>query len=301
MSRLEHLCVQYLEACIGHRNVLAALQNAARLKLDYIKVCVHTLTWHDTEKIDQKKLSAHPSPLLFHGSAIERIIAKPSIIPWNSRKNIRCNKYIRFRELNQTHRRWPVCLQEYCLKYIVKETNWNQIVMSKDFESLDQPLMVQIIRRKELPPVKYFLEPHCENINSKFTAGSFSRLKAIRSTHWVTWFLQLPHWNWRYTNCSLLYHYLLYFSKLAGEGHGSVLEGDWPRVLWHHSDARWNAYSCAQGNCSGWTILNLSFLSWSASHLLTCIFMYYRLCWRRDAVTSRRCSDRSCRRTASST
>ena len=39
MSRLEHLCVQYLEACIGHRNVLAALQNAARLKLDYIKVC----------------------------------------------------------------------------------------------------------------------------------------------------------------------------------------------------------------------------------------------------------------------
>ncbi len=41
MSRLEHLCVQYLEACIGHRNVLAALQNAARLKLDYIKVRIH--------------------------------------------------------------------------------------------------------------------------------------------------------------------------------------------------------------------------------------------------------------------
>ena len=40
--------------------------------------------------------------------------------------------------------------------------------MSKDFESLDQPLMVQIIRRKELPPVKYFLEPHCDNINSKY-------------------------------------------------------------------------------------------------------------------------------------
>ncbi len=38
MTRLEHLCVQYLVACIGHRNVLAALQNAARLKLDYIKV-----------------------------------------------------------------------------------------------------------------------------------------------------------------------------------------------------------------------------------------------------------------------
>ncbi len=38
MIRLEHLCVQYLEGCIGHRNVLVALQNAARLKLDYIKV-----------------------------------------------------------------------------------------------------------------------------------------------------------------------------------------------------------------------------------------------------------------------
>ena len=57
--------------------------------------------------------------------------------------------------------------QEYCLKYIVKESNWNQIVMSKDFESLDQPLMVQIIRRKELPPVKYFLEPHVDDINSE--------------------------------------------------------------------------------------------------------------------------------------
>ena len=36
--RLEHLCVQYLEACIGHRNVLIALQNAAKLKLDFLKV-----------------------------------------------------------------------------------------------------------------------------------------------------------------------------------------------------------------------------------------------------------------------
>ena len=45
--------------------------------------------------------------------------------------------------------------------------------MSKDFESLDQPLMVQIIRRKELPPVKYFLEPHCDNINSKYEAHFF--------------------------------------------------------------------------------------------------------------------------------
>ena len=57
------------------------------------------------------------------------------------------------------------------MKYIVKESNWNQIVMSKDFESLDQPLMVQIIRRKELPPVKYFLEPHVDDINSELFFG----------------------------------------------------------------------------------------------------------------------------------
>ena len=38
MLRLEQLCVQYLEASIGHKNVLIALQNAARLKLDVLKV-----------------------------------------------------------------------------------------------------------------------------------------------------------------------------------------------------------------------------------------------------------------------
>lgn len=38
MTRLEHLCIQYLESCICHRNVLVALQNAAKLKLDFIRV-----------------------------------------------------------------------------------------------------------------------------------------------------------------------------------------------------------------------------------------------------------------------
>ncbi|ELT93946.1 hypothetical protein CAPTEDRAFT_218846 [Capitella teleta] len=86
MSRLEHLCIQYLEAFIGHRNVLSALQNAAKLKLDYLK--------------------------------------------------------------------------EYCLKFIVKDSNYNQIVMSKEFEFLEQPLMVQIIRRKQLPPVRPLSDIH---------------------------------------------------------------------------------------------------------------------------------------------
>ena len=38
MNRLEQLCVQYLESCIGVRNVLVALQNAAKLGLDFVRV-----------------------------------------------------------------------------------------------------------------------------------------------------------------------------------------------------------------------------------------------------------------------
>jgi len=43
-------------------------------------------------------------------------------------------------------------IKEFCLKFIVKETNYNQIVMSKDFEKLEQPLMVEIIRRRQQIP-----------------------------------------------------------------------------------------------------------------------------------------------------
>lgn len=94
MSRLEQLCIQYLEASIGHRNVLGALHNAANLKLDFIK--------------------------------------------------------------------------EYCLKFIVKESNYNKIVMSREFETLEQPLMVEIIRRKQMPPSRSLSEPHPEN-NQDYT------------------------------------------------------------------------------------------------------------------------------------
>ncbi|XP_074641626.1 leucine-zipper-like transcriptional regulator 1 [Tubulanus polymorphus] len=91
MSRLEQLCIQYLQACIGHKNVLVALQNAAQLQLEYLK--------------------------------------------------------------------------DYCLRFIVKESNYSQIVMSKDFETLDQPLMVEIIRRKQLLTVRPLPEPHTDYIS----------------------------------------------------------------------------------------------------------------------------------------
>lgn len=84
MTRLEQLCVQYLNATICLKNVLEALHNAVTLGLDFIK--------------------------------------------------------------------------EFCLRFIVKETNYNQIVMSKEFEDLDRALMVEIIRRKQMPLTKFHFD-----------------------------------------------------------------------------------------------------------------------------------------------
>ncbi|KAH9502451.1 Leucine-zipper-like transcriptional regulator 1 [Bulinus truncatus] len=91
MGRLQHLCVQFLEASIGIKSVLFALQNAARLQLDFLK--------------------------------------------------------------------------GFCLRFIVKEVNFNQIVMSKEFESLDKSLIVEIIRRKQEPHVR-LLDPQPEPLAS---------------------------------------------------------------------------------------------------------------------------------------
>lgn len=42
-------------------------------------------------------------------------------------------------------------LKEFCLKFITKETSYTQVVMSKEFEMLEQPLMVEIVRRRQIP------------------------------------------------------------------------------------------------------------------------------------------------------
>jgi len=49
--------------------------------------------------------------------------------------------------------------QEYCLKFIIKESNYNQIVMSREFETIEQPLMVEIIRRRQMPHRRPLSEP----------------------------------------------------------------------------------------------------------------------------------------------
>ncbi|KAF4516879.1 hypothetical protein B566_EDAN011223 [Ephemera danica] len=52
-------------------------------------------------------------------------------------------------------------IKEFCLKFVVKETNYNQIVMSREFETLDRALMVEVIRRKQAPPACFQAPPVC--------------------------------------------------------------------------------------------------------------------------------------------
>ncbi|XP_015122365.1 leucine-zipper-like transcriptional regulator 1 [Diachasma alloeum] len=47
-------------------------------------------------------------------------------------------------------------IKEFCLSFVVKDSNYNQIVMSQEFETLDQPLMVEIIRRRQMPQARSF-------------------------------------------------------------------------------------------------------------------------------------------------
>lgn len=47
-------------------------------------------------------------------------------------------------------------IKEFCLSFVVKDSNYNQIVMSQEFETLDQQLMVQIIRRRQKPQARNF-------------------------------------------------------------------------------------------------------------------------------------------------
>lgn len=54
-------------------------------------------------------------------------------------------------------------IKEFCLRFIVKDTNYNQIVMSKEFETLDRALMVEVIRRRQLPHIRAPPEWHFEN------------------------------------------------------------------------------------------------------------------------------------------
>ncbi|XP_078083009.1 leucine-zipper-like transcriptional regulator 1 isoform X1 [Mustelus asterias] len=45
-------------------------------------------------------------------------------------------------------------LKEYCLNFVVKESHFNQVIMTKEFEYLSPCLIVEIVRRKHQPPIR---------------------------------------------------------------------------------------------------------------------------------------------------
>lgn len=47
-------------------------------------------------------------------------------------------------------------LQEHCLNFVVKESHFNQVIMTKEFEHLSTPLIVEIVRRKQQPPPRVY-------------------------------------------------------------------------------------------------------------------------------------------------
>ncbi|KAM9822721.1 leucine-zipper-like transcriptional regulator 1 isoform X1 [Syngnathus typhle] len=82
LSRLEQLCVQYIEASVDLQNVLSVCENANKLQLDQLK--------------------------------------------------------------------------EHCLNFVVKESHFNQVIMTREFEHLSTPLIVEIVRRKQQPPPRLY-------------------------------------------------------------------------------------------------------------------------------------------------
>ncbi|XP_071449144.1 leucine-zipper-like transcriptional regulator 1 [Hetaerina americana] len=53
-------------------------------------------------------------------------------------------------------------IKEMILRFVVKESNYNHIVMSTEFESLDRHLMVEIIRQRQMLQVRPMMEPSFE-------------------------------------------------------------------------------------------------------------------------------------------
>ncbi|XKL64726.1 hypothetical protein PGB90_004812 [Kerria lacca] len=54
-------------------------------------------------------------------------------------------------------------IKNLCLKYIVKDDNYKDIVMSTRFEKLNKSLMVEIIREKQVPAIKAFERPSLDS------------------------------------------------------------------------------------------------------------------------------------------
>ncbi|CAH2233958.1 jg21439 [Pararge aegeria aegeria] len=70
-----------------------------------------------------------------------------------------CARYLRanlcysnvLQALHAAHHANLSCIKEYCLRFVVKDYNFTAIVMSPEFEQMEQKLMVEVIRRRHQP------------------------------------------------------------------------------------------------------------------------------------------------------
>lgn len=59
--------------------------------------------------------------------------------------------------------------QEHCLNFVVKESHFNQVIMTKEFEHLSTPLIVEIVRRKQQPPPRVYSDQPVDIGENKHT------------------------------------------------------------------------------------------------------------------------------------
>jgi hypothetical protein len=64
-------------------------------------------------------------------------------------------------------------LKEYCLRVVVRDNCYNDIIMSREFETLNQVLMVEIIRRRQLSPPGRLLHEHHTPLEGKYQNNIF--------------------------------------------------------------------------------------------------------------------------------
>ncbi|XP_033627640.1 leucine-zipper-like transcriptional regulator 1 [Asterias rubens] len=59
-------------------------------------------------------------------------------------------------------------IKEFCMNFVVKESNYSTIVMSKEFECLSQPLMVEVVRRRQLASGRPYQHEKMPDFNKSF-------------------------------------------------------------------------------------------------------------------------------------
>ncbi|XP_076180383.1 leucine zipper like transcription regulator 1 isoform X2 [Ptiloglossa arizonensis] len=69
-------------------------------------------------------------------------------------------------------------IKEFCLSFVVKDSNYDQIVMSEEFETLDQPLMVEIIRKRQMPQTRSLSKQYDPDIETTLEQDMEAFLKS---------------------------------------------------------------------------------------------------------------------------